>query len=1055
MPEAGDATWWRAFTLEERCNSGTGIPRGRPSAGAARRLGEWRGQTPFGNDDWFGCLLTLYGLDESSFLDLLGEEDVCLRQRIPAVPAWLSRLESVYGSRPAPGRLLPVVGPLIVSARERLLKKARDLTGRLPHNSLRPESIAEQLVSALLVRVDGQISRSVVLEMRVASLQGRLTGADQAERFRSFLDRLRVPAEALSFLRQYPVLARFLVESIEAWTASAAELLDRLGADWEVLREQFWPDRDPGPLISVETGAGDVHRSGRTVVVLGFGSGERLVYKPRSLRIDRHFAELLRWLQERGAPKLRVPRILDRGTYGWAEFIHPAPCLEPAEARRFYERQGALLAILYALKANDFHRDNLIAMGEHPVPIDLETLCGPDYGQAQESSYDSHAEFEIVNSVVNTMLLPVFQGGERQRGFDASALGGRGGQLSIQPVGEWENLGTDGLKLTFDRREVPPRLNQPRLGDSPLNAFDFVAEIETGFRSMYHLLARHRDELLSEEGPIAAMREDEVRVVLRGTPLYSMLVERSLHPDHLGDALERDRLFARLWFGIERTEFVRSWLHLLPSEHFDLSRGEIPYFTTRVGSRDLWTSRGVRLRDFFLRSGGDVIRDRFAQLGEEDLRRQIQFIRGSLGAVALDQESTFRRYSPPVDVQSADRDRLLAQALKIVERIVELAYRRDDRASWVGLSHGESSGWHLRPLQTDLYSGLPGLILFLAYAGAVADLAPVRSLAEAALETLRRQMKRRQERLRDVGGFQGWGGLLYLWLHLSRLWRNERFLAEAEDMALRLAELAEADEHLDVIQGSAGAIVPLLSLHRLTGAAMPLEIAGRLGDRLLRLARPWAGGIGWCSPLYPTRPMTGFAHGGSGFAWAFGELFALTGNAAYERAALQALACERSSFSREAGNWEDLRQSSQDRGARYMVAWCHGACGIGMSRLRLLQHLDDADVREELRAALETTCTGGFGSNHSLCHGDMGSLDLLLQASHSLPERVWKERLAERTAWTLASAEQGGWRCGVPLDVETPGLMDGLAGIGYGFLRLAEPDRVPSVTILEGPKIPI
>jgi lantibiotic modifying enzyme len=42
--------------------------------------------------------------------------------------------------------------------------------------------------------------------------------------------------------------------------------------------------------------------------------------------------------------------------------------------------------------------------------------------------------------------------------------------------------------------------------------------------------------------------------------------------------------------------------------------------------------------------------------------------------------------------------------------------------------------------------------------------------------------------------------------------------------------------------------------------------------------------------------------------------------------------------------------------------------------------------------------------------------------------------------------------CATPGGVETPGLMLGLAGIGYGLLRLADPDRVPSVLALEAPR---
>jgi lantibiotic modifying enzyme len=51
----------------------------------------------------------------------------------------------------------------------------------------------------------------------------------------------------------------------------------------------------------------------------------------------------------------------------------------------------------------------------------------------------------------------------------------------------------------------------------------------------------------------------------------------------------------------------------------------------------------------------------------------------------------------------------------------------------------------------------------------------------------------------------------------------------------------------------------------------------------------------------------------------------------------------------------------------------------------------------------------------------------------------------------LESIRKHGWLCGNRLHVESPGLMMGLAGIGYELLRLAEPWRVPSVLALEPP----
>ena len=59
--------------------------------------------------------------------------------------------------------------------------------------------------------------------------------------------------------------------------------------------------------------------------------------------------------------------------------------------------------------------------------------------------------------------------------------------------------------------------------------------------------------------------------------------------------------------------------------------------------------------------------------------------------------------------------------------------------------------------------------------------------------------------------------------------------------------------------------------------------------------------------------------------------------------------------------------------------------------------------------------------------------------------------VARRTAAVLDAAAEVGWRCGTMSEVEAPGLMNGLAGIGYGLLRLRDPDRVPSVLALDPP----
>ena len=109
------------------------------------------------------------------------------------------------------------------------------------------------------------------------------------------------------------------------------------------------------------------------------------------------------------------------------------------------------------------------------------------------------------------------------------------------------------------------------------------------------------------------------------------------------------------------------------------------------------------------------------------------------------------------------------------------------------------------------------------------------------------------------------------------------------------------------------------------------------------------------------------------------------------------------------------------------------------------------ETQAEIDAALETTLARGFGANHSLCHGDLGNLETLLQAGEKLADPRWRAEAARMGAATLESIRRNGWICGVPSGVETPGLMQGLAGIGYGLLRLADPRRTPSVLAVEPP----
>ena len=107
--------------------------------------------------------------------------------------------------------------------------------------------------------------------------------------------------------------------------------------------------------------------------------------------------------------------------------------------------------------------------------------------------------------------------------------------------------------------------------------------------------------------------------------------------------------------------------------------------------------------------------------------------------------------------------------------------------------------------------------------------------------------------------------------------------------------------------------------------------------------------------------------------------------------------------------------------------------------------------RPHLEAAIAVTLNDGFGHSHSLCHGDLGNIDLLIEARLAGMPQVTDAVLEHYGTGVLEGIRQNGWICGTPKNVETPGLMSGLAGIGYGFLRLYDPQKIPSILLLDPP----
>jgi type 2 lantibiotic biosynthesis protein LanM len=1079
QPNLKTVEWYQAIALTERVallkTTSTKLLTNEINSNIAQRRMEcWKSQPPFNKNSYFTQRLATENISEDEFLYLLNESVVAVRDRFPVPPGWVTQLAQAFARTPALEPMmftaelkaietigfLEIIEPLISQGCDRLNEGIQALISTQSNLPFNLETIENLLFINLPRRLLMMLSRTLVLELNVARLQGLLQGETSEQRFQSFIQRLRQHDVALSILQEYPVLARQLTICIDRWVAVSLEFLQHLCGDWELIRATFTPDIDPGVLTEVHSGAGDSHRDGRSVIVAKFSSGFQVVYKPRSLSLDIHFQELLTWTNNRGNhPPLRTLDICDRGTYGWVEFVEAQTCSSKEEIQRFYERQGAYLAILYGLEATDFHNENLIAAGEHPVLLDLEALFHPRAGGADLKQADQLASNTLGYSVYGIGLLPHrMWSNDEFAGIDISGLGTSEGQLTPHQIPRWEGVGTDEMKLTRKRVEMPGAQNQPTLNGETVNVLDYAEEISSGFTNMYCLLWQHREELLAENGLLASFAGDTVRVIVRATRTYATLLAESFHPDMLRNALDRDRLFDRLWLA---TVHLPHLTKLISTEREDLLKGDIPLFTTRPESKDLYASSGQKIADFLDESSLVSVQRRVQQLSEADLQRQLWIIRASLTSLYLSTEEVKEHssYNLTESLTIADFQSLLLAARAVGDRLENLALRGEQDASWIGLTLVNHRHWSVAPLGYDLYDGLPGVILFLAYLGAIASEDRYTNLARSALQTLQKQLEQSRSWIEQIGSFSGWGGIIYTLTHLGTLWHQPELIAQAESLVELLPPLIEKDRQFDIIGGAAGGIISLLNLHRCSSSASTLAAAIQCGDRLLANAQSMDRGCGWIIPTVSTKPLAGCSHGNAGIAWALLELATVSKAERFRTTALEAIAYERSLFSIKALNWPDLRLfetsvlADSIEQTNFMAAWCHGAPGIGLARLQCLQHLDNPEIRFEIDTAIKTTIAEGFGKNHSLCHGDLGNLELLLQASQIFNDPPWQSQIARLTGIILDNINQNGWLCGIPLGVESPGLMTGLAGIGYGLLRLAAPTLVPSVLALAPPLV--
>jgi type 2 lantibiotic biosynthesis protein LanM len=435
----------------------------------------------------------------------------------------------------------------------------------------------------------------------------------------------------VELLETYPVLGRLLAQSVEQWVQASTNLCRRFRDDFSDLRTFFgWKINRPKDAVKrLRTDLSDRHHGGQMVTEFILRTDERVVYKPRTVQPEIAFYDFVDWVNGCGTRlDLKVIRALDRTTHGWVEYVRQSECKSEAEVERFYTRCGMLIAIIYAFGTTDVHSENLIANGEHPVIVDLETLLSGTAMETQSQRIQTgEDDVDATPSVLSSGFLPRWQVAADGHQFDTSALAADDAQDPGLRLPVWKNVNTDQMTFAHETGAQTATDHRVSFAGDYVSVRDHLPRVLEGFKEVYFLLLANRQKLLLNKRLLAGFDELELRILVRGSVTYAQIHLHLLHPEFLKDGIDRSVELEWLARPLSATATPqKSRLLMYETERKAMELLDIPHFTTSAWKDIEFSPDDPDMLNLCSARDSHVLRQRLAHLSTDDCAKQLALI---------------------------------------------------------------------------------------------------------------------------------------------------------------------------------------------------------------------------------------------------------------------------------------------------------------------------------------------------------------------------------------------------------------------------------------------
>lgn len=895
--------------------------------------------------------------------------------------------------------------------------------------------------------------RIFVYEINYLRVNNRYKSMNEKEQFEEYIKSFLSDQNYYKELGQkYPELFKVVLNEYRKNFDYVIEILKYFRQDKEYIKGLIEKE---DKIVSMELGKGDSHNNGRSVTKIKLGNRAIIYYKPRNSQIDKLYHDMIQLYNESVDIKNKIKTLetVSIDEHGWTKAIEFSETKNSEEIKIFYYKLGIQLAYLYMTDAIDFHAENLIANGSDPVLIDLESLFGIKkvYNKEIKSAKDISIKY-LSNTVNSTGILP-FKFGTNEKS-DVSGIGNSEKRESFIKVPKIKNGKTSNLKVEKEYISLSKSNNHPEYKGQPVDEKEYYTFVIDGFIKGYNFIKKHRKEIVR----IVDTYKDKIqlRYIPKPTIYYSNLLSLSVHPMVMQASIGREIFFTKL-------DIDNKDNNLFEYEYRDLLNHDIPYFTYMLDDKSLTTSDlfKVTIEEFWTETAYERMKNKLDSMNELDKNFQVLKIKNSFGILGIKNIHEYKQNNSIATIQEIyerikvdnSKSVLIQRAEDIAQYLLKISDRFENTYSWISstvIEQNNRKEWQTDVMGNSLYDGLSGMVFFFLSLYIITGKAEYLKVAEDILQEI--LLEENSIDNRPIGAFDGIFSIIYVLCYAYVVTKNKKYLVHIDEYLHDTKNIKEwEDNPYDIIGGSAGILLVLLNVEKIykklnrNCEEVKKQIIYHVNKICENVVVVNENEVGWIG--VDKYPLTGFAHGNSGICYAL-ETFLdnCTWISEDVQKKIKKIIYEGATFElskREKGKWYDLRTEIKKVENHYPYAWCHGAPGILLG----LSYLED--VSFDIEEGLRDLCTNAFGRNHSLCHGDLGNAVIMKDIATHLKSKLWNEA-ADYFAFRVVNMYQmSEMKIGLGIEMLTPELMVGLAGMGYSLLYIYDNEKLPNILRLE------